>query len=232
MLDGYGPMLMKGLAGTLGVAAGAYCLALLFGIVGATAKLAGGRISKGAAEAYTFVIRGTPELILLLLVFFAVPTMVQTIVRSLSPEYANFRLDLDPFTSAVIALGFIYGAFATEVFRGAIQAIPVGQIEAARAYGMYGRTLGVRVVLPQLMRFALSGLSYLWLVVIKATALASVIQVFELMRAANLAAGATSKPFTFFLAAGGIYLTITAISLICIKYIESYSFRGTEQGAK
>jgi len=232
MLDGYGPMLFKGLTATLGVAVGAYCIALVLGVLGATAKLEGGRFTKGVAEAYTFVIRGVPELILLLLVFFAVPTLIQTLVRSISPEFVNFRLELEPFTSAVIALGFIYGASATEVFRGAIQAIPLGQLEAARAYGMYGRVLVVQVALPQLLRFALSGLSNLWLIVLKATALASVIQVVELMRVANLAAGATNKPFTFFLAAACIYLAISAVSLVCIKFIEVYSFRGTEQGAK
>ncbi|MFW5874650.1 MAG: ABC transporter permease, partial [bacterium] len=126
----------------------------------------------------------------------------------------------------VLTIGFIYGAFSTEVFRGAYLAVPRGQIEAARACGMSGPLTFRRILLPQMMRFALPGLGNVWMVLIKATALISVIQLPELMRSADIAARNTRKPFTFFLAASLIYLGITIISNIVQQWAEKRAERG------
>lgn len=228
MLQGYGPLLLKGLMMTIGVSLAAFVVAFIFGLIAAWAKLYGGRIARGIAEIYTLVIRGVPELVLILLIYYGTPSLIQTAVRSLGEDYLKFRVDFDPFVAGVTTLGLIYGAFATEVFRGAIQSIPRGQIEAGKAYGMSGFTLARMVIFPQMLRFAVSGLGNVWLVLIKATALISAIQLNELMRAAELASANTREPFTFYLVAAFIYLGITAVSLALLKQTEKYAFRGNE----
>lgn len=229
MLQGYGPLLLKGLAMTVGVSLASFLVAFLLGLIGAWAKLYGGKLARKVADIYTLVIRGIPELVLILLIYYGTPSLIQSIVRGLGPEeLSRFRVDFNPFVAGVFTLGLIYGAFATEVFRGAIQSIPKGQIEAGKAYGMKGITLTRMVVFPQMLRFAVSGLGNVWLVLIKATALISAIQLNELMRAAELASANTREPFTFYLAAALLYLGITAVSLVFIKRTERFAFRGNE----
>ena len=126
-------------------------------------------------------------------------------------------------------MGVIYGAFAAEVFRGAFLAVPRGQIEAARAAGMGPALTFRRVVLPQMWRFALPGLGNVWMVLIKATALVSVIQLEELMRSADIAARATRMPFTFFFVASLFYLGITVVSMAVQRRAEAWANRGTRR---
>lgn len=229
MLQGYGPLLLKGLSITISVSLASFVIAFALGLVAAWAKLYGGKVLRTIAEVYTVVIRGIPELVLILLIYYGTPSLIQTMVRTLGPDsYARFRVDFDPFIAGVATLGLIYGAFATEVFRGAIQSIPKGQIEAGKAYGMKGLKLTRLVVFPQMLRFAVSGLGNVWLVLIKATALISAIQLNELMRSAELASANTREPFTFYMIAALIYLAITAVSLLFIKQTERFAFRGNE----
>lgn len=226
-LHGYGWMLWRGLGLTILVGLGAMGLAVTFGLIGAWGKLSRYRVARWLADTYTTVIRGVPELILILLVYYGVPTLIQDLAASAGRD---LRVDLNPFVAGIATIGLIYGAFATEVFRGAFQAVPRGQIEAARAFGM-GRVLMLRrVVLPQMWRFALPGLGNVWMVLIKATALISVIQLEELMRSADIAARATRLPFTFFFAASLFYLGITIASMLIQRRIESWSYRGAPRG--
>ena len=223
----YGWMLWRGLGLTILVGLGAMGLAVALGLLGAWGKLSRYRAARWLAGTYTTVIRGVPELILILLVYYGVPTLIQDLAASAGRD---LRVDLNPFVAGIATIGLIYGAFATEVFRGAFQAVPRGQIEAARAFGM-GRVLMLRrVVLPQMWRFALPGLGNVWMVLIKATALISVIQLEELMRSADIAARATRLPFTFFFAASLFYLGITIASMLIQRRIESWSYRGAPRG--
>ncbi|MEX0921841.1 MAG: ABC transporter permease [Rhodovibrionaceae bacterium] len=225
-LHGYGWMLMDGLKVTLLVGVVSLALAILFGLFGAWGKLSSSRAANRIASTYTIVIRGIPELVLILLIYYGSSTAVLRISEALGNKV---RLDLDPFTAGVITLGFIYGAFTTEVFRGAYQAVPVGQIEAAKSAGM-GRILMLRrIILPQMMRYALPGLGNVWMVLIKATALMSVIQAEELLRKARIAAGATREPFTFYFAVLLIFLAITLVSMQIIRYLEAWAERGVRR---
>ena len=141
--------------------------------------------------------RGVPELVLILLVYYGVTILLQQLLTFVTG--GEVVVDIDPFTAGTLTLGVIYGAFTTEVFRGAFLALDRGQIEAAHAIGM-SRTLAFRrVILPQVWRYALPGLGNVWLVLIKATALMSVVQLPELMRMADVAARAVRMPFTFYL---------------------------------
>ena len=225
-LKGYGWMLWQGLELTILVGLGAMALALVLGLLGAWGKLSRARAGRWAAGTYTTVIRGVPELLLILLVYYGVPTLIQDIAEGAGYDII---IDINPFVAGVITIGFIYGAFATEVFRGAFLAVPRGQIEAARAHGM-GRALTFRrIVLPQMWRFALPGLGNVWMVLIKATALISVIQLEELMRNADVAARATKLPFTFFFVASLFYLGITVVSMVVQRRAEVWANRGVRR---
>jgi His/Glu/Gln/Arg/opine family amino acid ABC transporter permease subunit len=222
-LQGYGWMLWEGARLTVVVGLCALALALALGVLGALAKLSRSPLLRIAGETYTTVVRGVPELVLILLVYYGAPTLVQTISARLGGEVI---VDVDPFLAGFLTLGFIYGAFATEVLRGAFLAIPSGQIEAARAFGMSRALTLRRITLPQVWRFALPGLGNVWLLLIKATALISVVQLPELMRNADIAARATKMPFTFLFAASLIYLAITVASMAVQQRAERWADRG------
>ena len=222
-LQGYGWMLWQGLELTVAVGLCAMLIAIGLGLLGAWAKLSQPSIIKSIANTYTSLIRGVPELLLILLVYYGAPTLIQDLSSNLG---YSFIVDLNPFVAGFLTIGFIYGAFATEVFRGAYLAVPRGQIESAHAIGMNSSTAFRRIILPQMWRFALPGLGNVWMVLIKATALISVIQLDELMRNASIAAGATRQPFTFFLAASFMYLGITIISITIQRKAEVWANRG------
>lgn len=216
-------MLWEGLQVTLLVGICALGVAVILGLLGSWGKLSSSPVSRAVAGTYTTVIRGVPELLLILIVYYGTPTLIQNIAESLGHDII---LDINPFIAGVATIGFIYGAFATEVFRGAVLAVPKGQLEAAQAYGMSRAQVVRRVLLPQVMRFALPGLGNLWMVLIKATALISVIGLPELVRNAQIAAGSTRAPFTFFFAVALIFLGITVVSMLVLQRMENWSNRG------
>lgn len=228
MLDlrGYGWMLWEGLQVTILVGICSMAVALLLGLLGASAKLSPSRVARGIADTYTTVIRGIPELVLILLVYYGAPTLIQNVLEQFGRDIV---IDVNRFLAGFLTLGFIYGAYATEAFRGAFLAIPKGQIEAARAIGMSRALTFRRIILPQVWRFALPGLGNVWMLVIKATALVSVIQLPELMRNADIAARAVRLPFTFFFAASLIYLGITIVSLLVQQRAEAWANRGVRR---
>ncbi len=225
-LKGYGWMLWDGVQITLAVAACAMALALALGLLGAWGKLSPSKAARKAAGTYTTVIRGVPELILLLIVYYGTPTLIQDFLERFGYDII---IDVNPFLAGFITIGFIYGAFATEVFRGAYLAVPRGQIEAAYAIGMSRTLMARRVLLPQMWRFALPGLGNVWMVLIKATALISVIQLPELLRNADIAARAVRLPFTFYFAASLIYLAITIVSMFVQQRAEAWAGRGVRK---
>lgn len=222
-LKGYGGLLLDGLWLTVAVGLSSMLLAVLLGLLGAWAKLSRNRAANFFADIYTTVVRGIPELILLLLVYFGIPTLLQDIAARLGHEII---IDLNPFMAGTLAIGFIYGAFSTEVFRGAFMSIHSGQREAAKAMGMSRVLTFRRILLPQAMRFALPGLGNVWMVLLKATALVSIIQLDELMRKTKIAANATHQPFTFYLLASLIYLALTLLSMLLQQRAERWANRG------
>ncbi len=215
--------MLQGAKLTVYVGVCSMAIAIFLGLIGMLGKLSASPAVRFSAGLYTTVIRGIPELVLILLVYYGAPTLIQDISAMFGhPVY----ISLDPFASGVFTIGFIYGAFTTEVFRGAYLAVPRGQVEAARACGMSAPLTFRRILLPQMMRFALPGLGNVWMVLIKATALISVIQLPELMRSADIASRNTKKPFTFFLAASLIYLGITIVSNLVQQWAEKRAYRG------
>jgi arginine/ornithine transport system permease protein len=215
-LHGYGPALLEGAAATLKIAGCSLAIALAFGLAGAVAKLSSVKALRIVAEVYTTAIRGVPELVLLLFLFYGGQLLVNDAAKAAGIGY----IDLDPFVAGVATLGFIYGAYLTETFRGAILAIPRGQMEAGLAIGMSPLRVLLRITLPQMVRLAIPGFSNNWLVMIKATALVSFVGMDDLMSRASLAANTVREPFTFYVAVGGIYLMITTVSIVALRALE------------
>ena len=222
-LHGYGWLIIQGAKLTIYVGLCAMAMAVVLGLIGVMCKFSDSAVIRFLVNCYTTVIRGIPELVLILLVYYGTPTLIQDVSAFFG--YHIF-INLDPFIAGTLTIGFIYGAFSTEVFRGAYMSVPRGQIEAAQACGMGRMLVFRRVLLPQMMRFALPGLGNVWMVLIKATALISVIQLPELMRNADIAARATREPFTFFFIASLIYLGITIGSNIVQQWAEKRANRG------
>jgi len=216
MFHGYLPAILTGLSNTLLVAALSLLTACVFGLLGAVAKLSGSRTARWTAQAYTTLIRGLPELVLMLLIFYGGQILLNKLVEAQGWEY----IDVPPYVAGVLTIGFIFGAYLTETFRGAILAIPRGQAEAALAFGMARGQVLRRIVLPQMVRHAIPGFSNNWLVMIKATALVSIIGLDDMLHRANLAASATREPFTFFVLVALIYLAVTTVSIWLLSRLE------------
>jgi His/Glu/Gln/Arg/opine family amino acid ABC transporter permease subunit len=226
-LKGYGWLLWEGVQLTVMVSVVSMAGAVIVGLLAALVKLGRSRSRALLAEAYTTIVRGVPELVLLLLVYYGVPTLVQDVAASLG---YRFVIAINPFVAGIATITFIYGAFACEVFRGAYLNVPAGQHEAAAVLGL-NRTATLRlIILPQVFRYALPGLGNVWMVLVKATALISIIQLPELMRNADVAARATRMPFTFFLAACLVYLAITLASMWAQSRAEGWASRGVVGG--
>lgn len=198
---------------TLALAASALLLSIAIGLLCAWAKLSGSRTARLLAGSYTTVIRGIPDLVLMLLVFYSFPALVNLWLEEAGIDY---MLELGPFMAGTVTLGLIFGAYMTETFRTALINIPRDQIEAAHAYGMRRLHIFRRIVLPQMIRLALPGFTNNWLVLAKATALVSLIGLQDVMFRAKGAAEATRQPFTFYLVAAGFYLALTVISLLLL----------------
>lgn len=227
-LHGYLPSLLDGARLTLGVALLSLAIAVLLGMATAAARLSASAPLRHAATAYTTLIRGVPDLVLMLLIFFG----GQWAVNAIAPRLGiDAYIDIDPFVAGVATLGFIFGAYLGETFRGAVLAIPAGQAEAGLACGMTRGQVARRIVLPQMLRLALPGFTNNWLVLVKSTALVSVIGLNDMMQRAGQAAGATREPFTFYLAVGALYLAITSVSLLALRALERRVSRGVKVAA-
>jgi len=213
---------------TLQLAVAALLLAVVLGLLGALCKLSNNRLLRGLAALYTTLMRGIPDLVLMLLMFYSLPALLNQWIGAAGGDY---NVDPSPFFAGFLTLGVIFGAYMTETFRGALLGIPRGQLEAAQAYGL-GRGKTFRsIILPQMIRLALPGFTNNWLVLVKATALVSLIGLQDIMFRAKGAAEATAKPFTFYLLAGGFYLSIAVLSMIALAWLgKRYSLGVRESG--
>jgi arginine/ornithine transport system permease protein len=236
-LKGYSSTILDGAWITLEVALLSVLVAAALGMIGALAKLSKNRLVKGIATFYTTLVRGIPDLILMMLIYFGGQIFLNFLCtqinegvngwltqRNPSHEWVSYvpdYIDISPFIAGVFAIGFIFGAYMAETFRGAILAVERGQLEAAYAYGMSPWQVFHRVLFPQMVRHALPGFGNNWLVLLKTTALVSVIGLDDMVRKAGLAAGSTQLPFTFYLFVALIFLAFTAVSSALLRWAES-----------
>ena len=219
---GWGGNLLRGLLSTVQIAFGAYILGLVLGFLGALGKIYGGPVLRWTLECYTTVIRAIPELVLILLLFYAGTDLLNI----LSESMGFGRVDIDGLWAGIYVIGFVQGAYSTEILRGAFKAVPFGQIEAARAIGMSSVKAYTRIIIPAMLPLALPALANLWLIATKDTALLAVVGFGELALATKQAASSTKSYFVFYVAAGGLYLLLTIISGFLFSMIERYYRRG------
>jgi arginine/ornithine transport system permease protein len=201
---------------TIEMALASLLVAILLGMIGAVARLSKSRIARGIAGIYTTVIRGIPDLVLMTLIFFGGQILVNDIGEKLGWDY----IDVNPFVAGVLTIGFIFGAYFAESFRGGILAVSRGEIEAGHAFGMTPLQVFFRITLPAMVRHALPGFGNNWLVMVKTTALVSVIGLQDMVYNAGLAGGSTRKPFTFFCVVAFLFLIITGVSDVGMRWLD------------
>lgn len=219
---GWGGNLLRGLVHSLEIAIGAFGFGLLIGLAGAYGKLYGSPVVRDLLAVYTTVVRAVPELVLILILYY-----VGTDLLNKASEAIGYgRVEISGVAAGIWVLGIVQGAYATEVLRGAIRAIPPGQLEAARAFGMPPLMTVRRVTIPAMMSFAIPGLANLWLIATKDTALLAVVGFSELTLETKQAAASTRAYFTFYLAAGLLYLFVTLVSGHFFARVERWARKG------
>jgi len=203
-MNGFVIQMLFGTLVTLKVASASALLGIVIGLLGALLESIPIKWICYPATLIISLIRGLPELLVLFFIYFGVAIILKNIF--------NQYIDISSFAASVAALSLIFGAYASQVFRGAFLAIDEGQIDAGYAIGFSRVQVFMRIQIPQAWRHAIPGLGNLWLVLLKDTAIVMLIGLADLMSEAKIAASTTHQPFTYYLIAAGIYLLITSIS--------------------
>lgn len=225
--NGWSDELATGLVFTVQISICSYIVGFLLGLLGAGAKLSGNKALYRLGDLYTTLVRAIPELLLIILIFYAGSRAMKALLLGVGLVGEDFQVSA--FAAAVAALGLIYGAYLTDVLRGAIQAIPKGQVEAARAYGMHGPLRFRRVIFPQMIRFAIPGMGNQWLNITKDSALVSAVGAFEMAFAGKSAASQTKEYLFFYSITGLLFLCLTVVSMIVLTHVEKRASRGVRR---
>ena len=220
--EGWGDELLLGLRVTLLLALATAPIGLIGGFLLALARRSDRALVRMPATLFTTVFKGLPELITLFIVYYG----LSIAIAELFSLFGDVRVEVSSFLAGMIALGAVSASFASEVFMAALGGVQRGQIEAAHALGLGPWARLRKVIIPQVLRLALPGLGNLWLVLLKDTALVSVIALPDLLRRTFIAVGATKEPFFFFLVAMAIYFTISMISAGLFGLLETRYGRG------
>ena len=219
---GYLDELFWGALNTIQISIFGYALGCTLGLLGAVGKLSGGSWTKYFLNGYTTLFRAVPELVLILLLYYAGTDSLNVLLMAMGFD----PISVNPLLAAIFVLGIVQGAYSTEVLRAAIQAVPVGQVEAAKAYGMPSLLRFRRIVLPAMLPFAIPGLANLWLNITKDSALVAVIGSTELANVTRIAAGGSKRYLVFYLLAAAIYLIISISSNQFFAWLERRVRRG------
>jgi arginine transport system permease protein len=211
LFEGYGYQLLWGSVTTIAVAVSALAIGLIFALLGALGELSRNNFWRRSTLTMTALIRGLPELLVLFGIYFGGSALLSLLFHKDS--------QVNAFIAGAFALGLIFAAYGAQTLRGAFLAIPPGQREAAQALSLSPRYTFLRVLLPQAWRYALPGLGNLWLVLLKDSALVSLLGLSDLMNKSQLAASNTHQPFKFYMIAAMIFLILTTLSEISFRKI-------------
>lgn len=225
MLNGWWDDYLWGAVIVAKVFAASLLLMILFGLLGAAAKLSDNRVAQKIANGYTVIFRGTPEILVILLLYFGSAIFLTAIARIFDPD-VRF-VDVPPFWAGTIAIALIVGSYATETFRGAFLGVKPGSIEAARALGMSNLQTFIYIRIPEMWRIALPPFGNHMLSLVKDTALISIIGLNETLFVAKQAITVTGKPFTMYILVGIIYLGFSTIITLSVMGIERFGNRTT-----
>ncbi|RLQ88102.1 ABC transporter permease [Notoacmeibacter ruber] len=221
--EGWGDQLLWGALLTVTLALSTLPLGLTVGFLVALGRRSEERSLRFSATLFATIFRGLPELLTLFLIYYGAQLGLSAGLQAAGIETA---IEINAFLAGMIALGLVFAAYASEVFVSAFSAIPDGQAEAARALGIRKMTTMRKVIFPQLFRFALPGLGNLWLILLKDTALVSVIGLSDILRQSSIAARVTQHPLLFYVTACLLYLTFSLIFTVLIGWLEKRSDRG------
>lgn len=222
---GYGGQFMSGFLLTLAVSLCSYALGIIFGVIGMATKLSSWRWARVLGGLYTTIVRAIPELLLLLISFYILASQLASVAHWIGLEPSNF--EFNPFLVAVVSLGFIQGAYITEILRGSVLAVPRGQLDAARALGLSRKVQWVDIMMPQALRHALPSLGNVWLNATKDSSLISVVGSFaDILKVSSLAAVETQRFIFFYSLAAACFLIITLVSMILLKWLHARVSRG------
>ena len=220
--EGWGDELGLGVLVTVTLAACTLPVGLTLGFFIALAKNSSEPTLRSAANIYTTIFRGLPELLTLFLIYYGGQMALSALWRLLF----GHAFEVNSYLAGMIALALVFSSYASEVFLSAFKGITLGQYEGAYALGLSHFSTMRLVILPQLIRLALPGLSNLWLNLLKDTSLVSVIGLADLLRNTNIAVGVTKQAFFFFLLACLIYLVLSIISSLGLGRISAWAERG------
>ena len=223
---GWGDEMLRATLVTLMVSLSAMGIGLFISIFGTLSKLSNKFYLRLFGDIYTTIVRGIPELLVIYLLFFGGSNAVMSIAKLFG---YNGYIELNAFVIGSIAVGAISGAYSTEVIRGAFLAIPRGQIDAAKSVGMNKFIIFTRILIPQILRYALPGLGNVWQLTLKDTALIMVTGLVEIMRQAHVASGSTYSPFTFYITAALLYLILTTVSNTIFNSAENWANKGVRR---
>ena len=224
--NGWGDEMLRAALVTLMVSLSAMGIGLFISIFGTLSKLSNKIYVRVLADVYTTIIRGIPELLVIYLLFFGGSNAIMSLAKLFG--YYGY-IELNAFVIGSVAVGAISGAYSTEVMRGAFLAIPRGQIDAAKSVGMNKFLIFTRILIPQVLRYALPGLGNVWQLTLKDTALIMVTGLVEIMRQAHVAAGSTYSPFTFYITAAFLYLILTTASNRVFNSAENWANKGVRR---
>jgi len=200
--------------------------AIFFGLLTASARLAPVAPLRWMSATYTTVIRGIPDIVLMLLVFFG----GQLLINALTNLFELEPIEFNPFWAGIVTIGFIFGAYFGETFRGAFMTVPRGQLEAGAAFGLSSLQVFRRILMPQMLRFALPGLANNWLVLLKSTAIVSMIGLADMTWLADQAGRSTHQPFLFYMIVCLFYMLLSAISGECLRRMDVHYNQGVVRG--
>jgi putative lysine/arginine/ornithine/histidine/octopine transport system permease protein len=217
ILQGFGGQLLIGTVSTIQLAIVSLVLGSAFGAFGCWLQLRRSRILSGIGYLYAAVIRGIPDLLVVFAVYFGGALTLSAITGK--------YVEINAFAAGVFALSLSFGAYAAEIARGALQAVPVSQREAATMLGLSKLQALWTVLLPQAIRTGLAPFGNQTIVLLKQTSIVSIVGCDELMRKAAEASGATRQPFTMYLAATCIYLVLTSLTALTLESAERRSNR-------
>ena len=214
---------------TVGLAVCALIAGLILAMIFAVWESARWRPLAWLGTGLVTLFRGLPEILVVLFIYFGASQLLLTLsdgftvnlgVVQIPIQVAIENFDVSPFLCGVIALAILYSSYASQTLRGALKAVPSGQWESGQALGMKKTAIFFRLIMPQMWRHALPGLGNQWLVLLKDTALVSLISVNDIMLQTKSIATRTQEPFTWYVIAAGIYLLITLFSQAILKRIE------------
>ena len=220
---GWGDELFFATLMTIAVSITAMIIGFSFAALFTPLKLSNNKFTNSIGNAYTTVIRGVPELLVIYLFFFGGSGAIMFVASIFG---YNDYIEINAFLTGSFSIGIISGAYSTEVFRGALQSIDKGQFAAAKVLGFNKYIYFFKIILPQMLRLAIPNLSNVWQITLKDTSLISVTGLVEIMRQSYIAAGSTRDPLFFYSFAAVLYLMLTFLSMQLLNRLETKYSKG------